>query len=237
MINFICTYWGTKYSKDYVLKLYNSVKRHYVGDFKFYCQTDQELNIDGVTEVPFTHFHPVNDGRFPDKPKMNLWQPGVWGIKGLKVHFDIDIVILGNLNKLIDLYKDKPIISKSWWQDEQGINDDPTNYLAHRGITNGSVYIWKDSKYTADMWKHINKYHKYIFYCCINGSDGYFSSCHLDKFDFVPRDMTFSYHNDDVEDISEYVFCTVDTKKNHITFGTQKELHEIDDTLITENWK
>jgi hypothetical protein len=227
MINFICTFWGDKYSKQYVENLYSSVSKHYIGKFKFYCQTDQQLDIPGVIEVPFTHFKPINTGRFPDKPKMNLWEPGIWGITGRKVYFDLDVVILGNINRLIDMYNGKPIINRSWWQDALGINQIESNYLAHRGITNGSLYIWEDSDYTRQLWEHISKYHKYIFYACINGSDGYFSSCHLDKFDFVPREMSFSYHNEKVDNPHSYVFCTVDTKRGSAAYADQLELHEI----------
>lgn len=227
MTSFFCTFWGDKYDKKYVQNLHNAVQRNYAGSFEFYCQTDQKLDIPGVIELPFGRYKPTMDGRFPDKPKLNFWEPNCWGISGRKVYFDLDVVILGNLNKLIDLYDGKPIINRSWWQDEQGINDDPTNYLAYRGITNGSVYIWEDNELTAEMWDHITKNAKYIFFCCINGSDGYFSSVHLDKFDFVPRNMSFSYHNQRPSDPLTYTFCTVDTKRNNAAYHDQDELHSL----------
>lgn len=236
MISFFCTFWGTKYSKDYVQKLYNAVQRNYIGDFKFYCQTDQKLDLDKVIELPFGRYIPVNDGRFPDKPKCNFWEPNCWGITGRKVYFDIDTVILGNLNKLIDRYNGKPIINKSWWQDKYGINDESFNYQDYRGITNGSVYIWEDTKLTEEIWNHINENHKQIFFCCARGSDGYLSSMHLDKFDFVPRDMSFSYHNEVPDDPFTYTFCSIDTKTNHNIFKNQGELHNLKG-WIEEVWK
>lgn len=227
MTNFFCTFWGDKYSKQYVQILHDAIQRNYIGDFTFYCQTDQKLGIPGVIELPFTHFKPENTGRFPDKPKFNFWEPGAWDITGRKVYFDLDVVILGNLNQLIDRYDGRPIINRSWWQDKAGINQIDTNYLAYRGITNGSLYIWEDTDATAEIWNHILKNHKYIFYVCINGSDGYFSSCHLDKFDFVPRHMSFSYHNEKVDNPESYVFCTVDTKRGSEAYADQLEMHEI----------
>lgn len=237
MTNFFCTFWGDKYSKQYVQNLHNAIARNFNGEFKLYCQTDQVLGIPGVTELPFGRYKPVMDGRFPDKPKFNFWEPNGWGITGRKVYFDLDVLILSNLDKLIDRYNGKPIIGKSWWQEERGINDDNTNYLAYRGITNGSVYIWEDSEVTSEIWNHIVKNDKYIFFCCINGSDGYFSSCHLDKFDVVPRNMMFSYHNEKVSNPRDYVLCTVDTKRGSEAYDDQSELHELRGGLIDEVWK
>ena len=234
MTNFISTFWGSKYNKEYVQKLHNAISRNYHGEFKFYCQTDQELNIPGVIEVPFTHFYPINTGRFPDKPKLNLFEPGIWGLSGRKVYFDLDVVILKNLQPLLEVYENKPVINKSWWQEDEGVNDDPINHLAYRGITNGSVYIWEDSEYTQSIWDHIKKNSKYIFHQAINGSDGYYSSIHLNKFDFVPRTMTMSYYNQAKND--DAIICTIDTKINHPLYGTQKELHEIEDSWILDNW-
>ena len=232
MVSFICSLWGDKYSPEYVQKLHNAVKRYYDGEFKFYCQTDRELNITGVEELPFLHFLPVNTGRFPVKAKVNLWKPAGWGITGRKVYLDLDILISGKLNPIIDSYKDKPLIAKSWWQDKYGINEEENNYLAYRGIVNSSIIVWEDSDYTREIWECFEKYNRYIFFCCINGQDGYLSSMHLDKFDFIPHKYVASYHNEPIEGASIILF---DTKRNHITYGTQSELHELKG-LIKDMW-
>jgi hypothetical protein len=225
MVNFFCTLWGTKYSHDYVRSLYNGVQNNFEGDFNFYCQTDHKLNIDGVSELPFDDFEPSNSQRFLVRPKVNFWKPNVWGISGRKVFLDLDIKITKNINPIIDLYREKPLIAKAWWQDNNGINSVPHNYLEYRGIINSSVIVWEDSTYTEEIWNCFKKYHEYIFFCCINGQDGYLSSMHLDKFDFIPHEYIRSYYNEPTEGASIILF---DTKRaNHITYGTQKEMHEI----------
>ena len=46
MIHVFSVRWGTKYSIDYVNRLYNMVKRNLRADFKFYCQTDDTNGMD-----------------------------------------------------------------------------------------------------------------------------------------------------------------------------------------------
>jgi hypothetical protein len=224
MTSFFCTLWGDKYSIDYVRNLHNAVKRNYDGEFKFYCQTDRELRIEGVHELPFGKYKPIMDGRFPDKPKLNFWEPNCWGISGRKVFLDLDVVILGNLNSIIELYSERPIINKSWWKEDQGVQID---HIAYSALTNGSIYVWEDTVSTKVIWEHINKYDKFIFFTCVAGSDNYLTTFHLDKFNFVPRDKVFSYHNEDP--VKNAVLCTVET------ISDDKEIHQLN-SWIKERW-
>lgn len=226
MISFFCTFWGTKYSKIYVQNLYKAVRRNFIGELNFYCQTDQKLNLDGVIELPFGKYKPINDGRFPDKPKLNFWEPNCWNISGRKVFLDLDVVVLGNLNSIIDNYENNPIINKSWWKEEQGIK---INHLHYSALTNGSIYIWEDSEFTNDIWSHINKYDKYIFFSCVDGSDNYLTTFHLNKFDFIPRDKVFSYHNETPNSKYNYTLCTVETREGEL------EIHQMNN-YIKEIW-
>jgi hypothetical protein len=216
MTSFFCTLWGDKYGLEYVQNLHNAIKRNYIGEFKFYCQTDKKLNIEEVVELPFGKYKPIMDGRFPDKPKLNFWEPNCWGISGRKVFLDLDVVILGNLNSIIDLYSGRPIINKSWWKEDRGIEID---HLSYSAITNGSIYVWDDTEDTSIIWNHINRYDKYIFFTCVSGSDNYLTTCHLDKFDFVPREKVFSYHNEDPT--QDAILCTVETIEDEL------ELHQM----------
>lgn len=226
MTSFFCTLWGDKYSKEYVQKLRTSLNMFYSGEFTLYCQTDQKLDIPGVVELPFLDIKPDDSPRCKVKPKMNFWKPNGWGISGRKVFLDLDIAIVKNIDTMVDLlYRGRPIISRAWWQDELGINQEPNNYLAYRGIVNSSVIIWEDSALTESIWNHIEDNMRYVFFCGINGQDGYLSSTHLDKFDFIPHNMVKSYHNEKLTGDERIILF--DTKINHITYGTQKEMHEL----------
>lgn len=226
MTSFFCTLWGDKYSSEYVENLYDSLTRFYSKPFTLYCQTDRDLGIPGVEEIPFSSFFPDNSHRCKVKPKLNFWKPNGWGIHGRKVFIDLDVLIVKNIDHLVDdLYNGKPLIARAWWQDELGINQEPDNYLAYRGIVNSSVIIWEDSEHTSAIWNHIDKHSKYVLFCGINGQDGYLSSTHLDRFEFIPHEMIKSYHNEPLS--GEESIILFDTKINHITYGTQKEMHEL----------
>ncbi|MCS6764076.1 MAG: hypothetical protein MO853_09145 [Candidatus Protistobacter heckmanni] len=40
MVDLVCVNWGTKYSPNYALRLYNMVRRNTARDFRFYVLTD-----------------------------------------------------------------------------------------------------------------------------------------------------------------------------------------------------
>lgn len=244
MINIITSLWGTRYSHDYIQRLYNAVSRNYKKEFKFYCQTDQPLNIDGVINLPFTKFTPASGGgRFPDPPKLNVWEPNCWGISGRKIYLDLDVLILGDIGRLENLYDGIPVIGKSWWQEGTSINNDPMNHLAYRGITNGSVYVWEDCENTREIWNHICKNDEILLFVCDNGTDGYLSTLHLDKFKFVPRDMMYSYYNESVDDPYKFVLCTIESRnildmktKTYFMDPSRPKMHLIESGLIKDNW-
>ena len=47
----LCLKHGTKYSSDYVNKLYNMIKRNCTLDYKFACLTDDPLDLDPNIQI------------------------------------------------------------------------------------------------------------------------------------------------------------------------------------------
>jgi hypothetical protein len=94
-IYILCLKHGTKYSSDYVNRLYNMCKRHCTLDFKFVCLTDDPLylNPDIMTlELP------KNLSGWWCKPYMfSADLP----IKGTILYMDLDVVLSSNIDKLI----------------------------------------------------------------------------------------------------------------------------------------
>jgi len=91
----LCLKHGTKYSSDYVNKLYNMIKRNCTLDYKFACLTDDPLDLDPNIQIL-------------DLPK---GLPGWWNkpymfskdlpIKGTILYLDLDVVISSNVDKLL----------------------------------------------------------------------------------------------------------------------------------------
>ena len=90
----LCLKHGTKYSADYVNKLYNMVKRHCTLDYKFVCLTDDTngLNSDILT-VPLPEFL----SGWWCKPYMFSNQ---LGLDGTILYLDLDVVIAKNIDHL-----------------------------------------------------------------------------------------------------------------------------------------
>jgi len=90
----LCLKHGTKYSTEYVNKLYNMVARHCTLDYEFVCLTDDPEGID----------HRVKILPLP-KSVQGWWcKPYMFSkdlpLKGTVLYMDLDVVIASNIDKL-----------------------------------------------------------------------------------------------------------------------------------------
>lgn len=90
----LCLKHGTKYSSDYVNKLYNMVMRNCTLDIEFVCLTEDDTGINqNITILPLP------------KGLAGWWcKPYVFSnelpLKGTVLYMDLDVVISGNIDKL-----------------------------------------------------------------------------------------------------------------------------------------
>ena len=90
----MCLKHGTKYSSDYVNKLYNGVKRHCTIDFEMVCLTDDPKGIHPDIKIILL---PGGLSGWWCKPYMfSADLP----IKGTVLYLDLDVVIARNIDKL-----------------------------------------------------------------------------------------------------------------------------------------
>lgn len=107
MINVVCLKWGSKYSVDYVNRLYGMVERNLKEDFCFYCMTE---NAEGIRAE-------VNILPLPDLGlkgwwyKLYLFNEDFYGLTGDVLFLDLDVVITGSLDGLVNYQRDKFCIS------------------------------------------------------------------------------------------------------------------------------
>ena len=99
-IYILCLKHGTKYSSDYVNRLYNMTKRHCTLPFKFACLTDDSVGIDpNVITLPL-----------PKNLKGWWCKPYIYSkelpINGTILYLDLDVVIADNINHLFSYYPD-----------------------------------------------------------------------------------------------------------------------------------
>lgn len=120
MANFLCIKWGTKYDSTYVNRLYNGVKRHMRGDFRFVCLTDDATNItDGINiyPLPQTDF---NESAFDTKKggetwrKIGIFKPNLANLDGDTIFLDLDVVITGDISPLFEYEPTKFVVIQDW---------------------------------------------------------------------------------------------------------------------------
>lgn len=99
--NVICIKWGTRYSTEYVNRLYRMVKRNTTLSFHFYCFTDDS---DGLCNeiipkpLPVLNVKP-EENKYVYRKEVGLCDDNLGGLNGQRVlYFDLDIVIVENID-------------------------------------------------------------------------------------------------------------------------------------------
>jgi hypothetical protein len=97
MITVLCVRFGDRYSREYVEKLRNMVSRHLTVPYEFVCLTDDPEPIDGVRLIVQRNAG-YTKGWWH---KVHMFDPSL-PIEGRILYFDLDIVIINNIDKLIN---------------------------------------------------------------------------------------------------------------------------------------
>jgi hypothetical protein len=153
MINIVCLKWGTRYSAEWVNRLYTMVKKNYSGPFTFSCCTEDPEDLDLNVQVI----------KLPEQYDLEKWWWKLWilseefPIKGKCLFFDLDTVIQNDITELVEFdNKDNLYMLLPQWRRTQ---------LGYQGITyrNSSVMLWNSITINPDYFnKFIINYDYYI---------------------------------------------------------------------------
>ena len=103
-LNVICMKWGTKYSSEYVNKLYSMVARNLSLPFRFVCFTDDADGIKDGVEI-----YSLPSVQIPDGSPERGWRKlAVFGeteaqLKGRCLFLDFDVVSVGGLDQFYEV--------------------------------------------------------------------------------------------------------------------------------------
>ncbi len=114
-VNVVCMKWGDKYGVDYVVILRNMVARHLARPHRFVCITDrpQELPRD-IETLPLPPC-PVPAGREAEGwRKLSLFAPELDALHGTTLYLDLDVVLVGALDLLLDMAPGRFCIIHNW---------------------------------------------------------------------------------------------------------------------------
>ncbi len=105
-----CVFWGDKYDKSYVYALKEAIENNLTVEFEFKCITCEKL--EGIQTLnPSVSY----DGWWQ---KIGLFAPGV--AIGPSLYFDLDVVITGNLDYLVEYTKHEFAAPANWAQSGHG---------------------------------------------------------------------------------------------------------------------
>jgi hypothetical protein len=106
-----CVKWGTRFAPDYVNVLHRAVRAHLEMPFRFVCLTDDSQGLDAEIEaVGIPAFgQPRERWRLHGNwPKVALCAPGIFADDELVLYFDLDVMILGKLDRFVHRALEKP---------------------------------------------------------------------------------------------------------------------------------
>jgi len=145
MLNIVCFKWGTKFPAYYVNRLYRAIERNVTVPFKFICFTEDPEGIDCETR-PFLEPLPY-------------W----WYIIGLMnpkhnfqdrvVYFDLDTVIIKNIDKLITV--DAPIVTIQDFYRPKGLQ---TAYISYTPEAGAPIWDCLARKYKPETYDKLLKF-------------------------------------------------------------------------------
>jgi hypothetical protein len=178
-MNIICVKQGTKYSADYVNKLYNMVKRNVAIPFDFFCYTDDPTDIDANINIVKIESDLI--GWWPKLEVLNYFD------KGNNILFDLDIVILNPLDRLLSVKTRTLSVLYSQWKE---------GYLQPRSTEKfPTLYNSSIMKWSCDQGKEVYDYfinNKDMILFKYTGIDRYLFNEPV-QVDLLPTSIAYSY--------------------------------------------
>lgn len=136
MIDVYCVNVGTKYSRDFDIRLKESVEKHLTLEHTFTCLTDK---VEKSYDRPVTH--PELQGVFH---KLSLFQ-----YTGNCLFFDLDIAINDNIDFLAHDFDGLTLVNSSAWKQES--LKTPLKFrVTQNTLVNSSVMRWSDQRHVFE---------------------------------------------------------------------------------------
>lgn len=181
MLNIICVKQGTKYSSDYVNKLYNMVRRNIPNDleYKFWCYTDDFTGID--SNVNLVKIESDLIGVWPKLDLLNIFD------KDENIFFDLDVIILNKLDRLLSVKTRTVSVLYAQWK--EGYLQ-PSSKEKFPTLYNSSIIKWSGNQ-GKEIYDYFIKHKEMILFKYI-GIDRYLFNEPI-HVDLLPTSIAYSY--------------------------------------------
>ncbi|MDF0602913.1 glycosyl transferase [Psychromarinibacter sp. C21-152] len=193
-VTVVCIKWGTAFGPEYVNRLYSGVRRNLARPVRFFCMTEETAGLHPEVEVLPLPAEPFQAemaaalavaNRQGAMRKVSLFRPGLLP-PGPVLGFDLDVVITGPLDDLVDFAPGKVAMRADWVEARRG-----------RATGHGSVFRydpgrhpWLYERLAADPGGEVAK---------ARGSEQRYTSTlaqEMDAFAYLPPDWVVSFKHD-----------------------------------------
>ena len=215
MIHVICIKFGTKYSSEYVNKLFRGISRNTSKEFLFTCYTD---NSDGISTPISVKVLPFYTGDWHSK--IGLYNEKLYNPEDQIFYFDLDTVITGNLDEIFE-YRGDFIILRDFYR--------------ANGYGSG-LMSWRPTA-VNHMWKNFHGGK------CRNGDQGWceeqYPGADIWQEEFPEKVISYKVHIKDCGKIRNPNFTnnsgTLESS-SIVCFHGKPLPHEVKEPWMLENW-
>lgn len=232
MINVLCVKHGSKYDARYVNILHNMVSRHLNREHRFVCFTEdrRELRKDiEIKELPLSN--KISGWWW----KTYLFKKDHFPEKDINIFFDLDMVIVSDISKLVDYMPEKFV----------GLQDLGRAFRPNPKKLGSAVMKWPAGEYSK-IWdlvesdpSLINKF---------QGDQDLIWKIYEKEINFFPRDWIISYkwearqRSELIKIGTRYNFKNVRSPEIPaetavLAFHGSPDPHEVRDPPIIDNWR
>lgn len=152
--NLVCIKWGQKYGPEYVNRLYRGVAEHLSLPFRFVCLTDDARGIVSGVETRPLPVTPLDQTAF-NQPKawrkICLYQAGLAGLEGDILFLDLDVVIMGPLNRFFSYAPGSYCVIHDWLERRRA-------WMPNRDGRVGNTSVFRfNSKLHSHVYTHFEQ--------------------------------------------------------------------------------
>jgi hypothetical protein len=179
-MNILCVKWGTKYSSEYVNKLYNMVLKNCNGQyFDFYCYTDNPSDL--KSNIKTVNINSDLKDWWPKLDLLNIFN------KDLNIFFDLDVIILNPLERLFSVKTRTFSVLYSQWKEGYLM---PTAKEKYPTLYNSSIMKWEGNQ-GFKIYDYFQKNKEMVLFK-YQGIDRYLFNEPVEV-DLLPTSIAYSY--------------------------------------------
>lgn len=231
MNQIICVHVGSKYSNDYVCKLFNACARHMRSPFVFTVLHDQDKSYD----IADTRFRTQLIDVLPNLTKFNQWWNKMLAFNpsfscDTNLLLDLDLVIVGSLDKFFEFNQNNFMIiqdfNRHWSQNYPRSNSSVVRFTKQQ-----AEKIWQ--KWQSDNFYYIQKY---------RGDQDWFDEELTDKTWWPAawvKSWKWEVYNGGMKNKNAYYSdrTVLSDDCSILVFHGVPNPHEVDHDIIKQNWK